>query len=245
MQMGDAFGRLLLDHLEGGPAWEIVERDDGLIMTGGPPEMYFRPFRRWPGMERRAMRWVRGRVLDVGCGAGRVGLHLEARGHQVVSIDVSPLAVDVARRRGVRDARVLSLAGVDERLGTFETIVLLGNNVGLLGGRQQAHRILTRLHRVTSPRGRIVAESFDWSRTCDPVHVRNHERNRRRGRMPGQNRLRIRHRLLATPWFDYLLVTPDELAGLAEGAGWRVARVEHDTDPSLALYVALLEKTVM
>jgi SAM-dependent methyltransferase len=242
VEIGDAFGRLLLDHFEGRRAHEIVERDDGLIMTGGPPTAYLAPFRKWPGMERRAMRLARGRVLDVGCGAGRVALHLQARGQQVVAIDVSPAAVDVARRRGVRDARVLALADVDERLGRFDTVILYGNNVGLLGSRRSAIRILRRLHRLTSERGRILAESFDWSRTDDPVHLANHERNRRRDRMPGQNRIRIRHELLATRWFDYLLTTPDELADLAKTAGWELTRTLHEPDPAVSLYVAILEK---
>ncbi len=76
------------------------------------------PFRRWQPVERRAMRFVRGRVLDLGCGAGRVCLHLQERGLDVVGIDTSPGAIEACRRRGVRDARLLALAEVDARLGS-------------------------------------------------------------------------------------------------------------------------------
>ena len=65
---------MLLALLEGRGAQEIMERDDGFIYAGDPSD-YFAPFRRWPPVERRVMRYVRGRVLDVGCGAGRVALH--------------------------------------------------------------------------------------------------------------------------------------------------------------------------
>jgi SAM-dependent methyltransferase len=242
VEIGDAFGQLLLDYLEGRRPYEIVERDDGLVMTGGPPDAYFAPFRRWFAMERRPMRLARGRVLDVGCGAGRVALHLQGRRQEVVAIDVSPGAVEVSRRRGVRDARVLALADVDESLGRFDTVILYGNNFGLLGGRRSARRILRALHRVTSERGRILAQSMDWSKTDDPAHLANHERNRRRGRMPGQNRLRLRHGLLATPWFDYLLATPPEMAELAEAGDWELTRTFHEPGGSVNLYVGILEK---
>ena len=103
---------MILEYLETGEGIEIVERDDGFISpsTFGPVA-YFTPLRRWPKTERQAIRIARGRVLDVGCGAGRVGLHLQERGHDVVGIDLSPLAVEVSRRRGVRDARKLRPAG--------------------------------------------------------------------------------------------------------------------------------------
>ena len=101
----DAFGRLLRDLVAGREVVEVVERDDGCIFAGDP-SYYLAPLRSWWPQERRAMRFVRGRVLDLGCGAGRVGLHLQARGHDVVGIDVSPLAVQVAQERGLADARV-------------------------------------------------------------------------------------------------------------------------------------------
>src|SRR5690242_8898085 len=90
----DAYGQIYQALLEGREAQEIMERDDGLIYAGEPAD-YFAPYRHWPTAEKCAMRAVRGRVLDVGCGAGRVSLHLQARGHDVVAIDESPLAIEV------------------------------------------------------------------------------------------------------------------------------------------------------
>lgn len=235
----DAYGRLLLAALEGSPrVVEIVERDDGLIMPSVlGAGLYLAPFRRWPAHHRRAMRLVRGRVLDVGAGAGRVALHLQERGREVVSIDLSPGAVEVCRRRGVRDARVCAIEDVDESLGRFDTIVMLGN-FGLLANRTKAKRLLRRFHRLTSDRARIVAETRDVHDTTDPVHLAYQERNRRRGRMAGQIRIRVRHRLAKTPWFDYLMVARAELEELLEGTGWRVARTLDSDDT----YVAVIEK---
>jgi hypothetical protein len=128
---------------------------------------------------------------------------------------------------------------VDESLGRFETIVLLGNNLGLLASRAKAKRLLRRFHGLTSERGRIVAETRDIYETSDPDHLGYQERNRRRGRMSGQIRLRIRHGLAATPWFDYLMVSRAELDELAEGTGWKLGRTI-DSDDS---YIAVLEKS--
>jgi SAM-dependent methyltransferase len=138
----DAYGQLLLAALEGDEVVEIVERDDGFISASTMgPKLYVAPFRRWPSHHRRAMRYAKGRVLDVGAGAGRVSLHLQERGQDVVAIDNSPGAIAVCRRRGVREARVLAFDAIDESLGTFNTIVLFGNNFGLFGTPTKAKQI--------------------------------------------------------------------------------------------------------
>ena len=204
-RIGDALGMLLVEQLEVGGATEIEERDDGLIELL-PCEFYFWPFRRWAAHERQALRYVRGRVLDAGCGAGWVALHLQERAREIVAIDVSPGAVEVCRRRGVKDARLVDLASVTDSsdLGTFDTVVLFGNNFGMFENAKRAPMLLRRLRRVCTERGRILVGTLDPYDTDDPSHLAYHARNRQRGRMGGQVRLRIRHRDFATPWFDWL-----------------------------------------
>jgi SAM-dependent methyltransferase len=237
----DAYGRLILDSYEDRNGVEVVERDDGFVdATGFAPAAYFAPFRRWPKVERAALRLARGRVLDIGCGAGRVALELQERGHEVVGIDVSPLALEVACRRGVKDARELPVTGVGPSLGRFDTFVLFGNNFGLMGSRRRAPWLLRRLRSIAGESARILAESVNPYTTDDPGHLAYHERNRLRGRMAGQLRIRIRHGRYRTPWFDYLLVSPDEMAELANGTGWELARV---IDQGEHVYVGVLERS--
>jgi SAM-dependent methyltransferase len=226
----DAFGQMLLD----GTRPEIIERDDAFIDAA--QMSYFAPVARWPAVERRALRWVRGRVLDVGVGAGRVALELQRRGRTVVGIDVSPGAVEVARGRGVRDVRLLAFEEVDGTLGHFDTVVMFGNNFGLFGSPSKARRLLRRLRPLVD---RIVAASNDPYTTEDSAHLGYQDRNRRRGRMPGQLRLRVRHRDLIGPWFDYLIVSPDEMATILEGTEWRVHRLLQESGSGY--YVAVLE----
>jgi SAM-dependent methyltransferase len=227
--MADAFGQMLVDRADA----EIVERDDGfveIVRLG-----YFAPVRRWPAVERRALRFARGRVLDVGVGAGRVALELQARGREVVAIDVSPGAVQTARDRGVRDVRLLAFEDVKASLGPFDTLVMYGNNFGLFGSPAKARRLLRRLLPFVR---RIVASSNDPYGTEDPAHLAYHERNRGRGRLPGRLRLRNRYRDLVGPWFDYLIVSPEEMAEIVDGTGWKIRRVVRDEG---SYYVAVLE----
>lgn len=235
----DGYGQMLLAALEGRDAVEIVERDDGFIEANPGPRVYLAPFRRWHPLDRQAMRFVRGRALDVGCGGGRVCLHLQERGQEVVGIDISAGAVEVCRRRGVRDVRRCSIDDVDGSLGVFDTIVMLGNNFGLFASAAKAKRLLRRFHGLTSGRGRIVAATRDVYRTDDPAHLAYQERNRSRGRMSGQIRIRVRYRDQATPWFDYLMVSEEELRSLLDGTGWQLERVLESGDT----YIAIIDKT--
>ena len=235
---GDAFGLALLDQLEGRREVRVVvEREDGRVDTE-PVGWYFSEPRKWHASERKALRFVRGRVLDVGCGAGRVALELERRGHEVIGIDVSPLAIEVCRRRGVRDARLLRFTKVDSSLGRFDTIAMFGNNFGLFESVKRARWMLWRLRNLTGPDARIVAVSHDPYDTEAPEHLAYHERNRARGRMPGQIRVRVRYRNETGPWFDYLMVSPAEMEEIVEGTGWTLRRVVRDEN----FYAGIIER---
>jgi SAM-dependent methyltransferase len=238
-EQSDAYGEMLLAALDGRDAVEIVEREDGFLDASRfNATLYLAPFRGWPTHHRRAMRYARGRVLDVGCGGGRVALHLQEREQEVVAIDVSPGAIEACRRRGVRDPRLLSIDEIDGSLGLFDTIVMLGNNFGLFANARKAKRLLRRFSRLTTARGRIIAESRDVYQTDDPAHLRYQAQNQKRGRMPGQIRIRVRFRERATPWFDYLMVSKSELTELLDGTGWVIRR----TLEAEETYIAIIDK---
>ena len=237
----DAHGRAIFDCYQGVPATELVERDDGWIAASPGPSLYLAPFNKWPKHERAAMRYVRGRVLDAGCGAGRACLYLQQRGQRVVGIDNSALAVKTARLRGVHETRLMSVTRVNARLGTFDTVLMLGNNFGLMGNRKRARWLLRRFADITSVHGRIVATAVDPYDTQDRDHRQYHRRNRSRGRMGGQVRIRVRYGKYRTQWFDWLLVSRREMQQLLEGMCWKVERFIDSGGPG---YVAVLRKSV-
>jgi len=235
----DGYGRLIYDHHRGIPSAEVLERDDGWFGVSAGAPAYFAGFAQWPAHERQAIGYTRGRVLDVGCGAGRVALHLQARGHEVVALDLSPLAVKTCRLRGVSDVRILSVTQITRRLGEFDTIIMFGNNFGLFGSPRRARWLLRRFSSLTSPKARILAESRDPYQSRSAEHRRYHRLNRRRGYLPGQLRLRVHCGRACTPWFDYLLVSPSEMRAISMGTGWHVANVIRSVGP---VYVGVLEK---
>jgi SAM-dependent methyltransferase len=234
----DAYGQEIWNCYKGVSAYEIVEREDGLIDLGSALP-YFQQRDKWPIHEQEAIQHARGAILDVGCGAGRVALYLQEIGHRVLAIDNSPLAVKVTKLRGVKAARVLSIDGIQTLRGQFNSIVLYGNNFGLLGGLAKARRLLVAMHKITTHDAAIIAAAADPYRTRDPLHLAYQQRNRERGRMAGQIRLRIRYRQFRGNWFDYLFASPSEVRTIVEKTGWVVSEVVESQGPG---YVVILEK---
>jgi SAM-dependent methyltransferase len=235
----DAYGQEMWNCYKGRSDYEIVERDDGLIDPGSALP-YFYEHSHWAVHEREAIQHAHGTVLDIGCGAGRVPLYLQQRGHKVLAIDNSPLAIKVARLRGVKAARVLSIREIQTLRGPFDTIVLYGNNFGLFGGMTRTRRLLAAMRKITSPHATIIAAASDPYKTSDPVHLAYQQRNRERGRMPGQLRLRIRYRQFRGDWFDYLFASPAEVRGIVANTGWTVSAIVESQGSG---YVAILQKS--
>ena len=235
----DAFGHEIHDCWQGEGGHEIVERDDCFFSVSTGPALYFLEYDRWPRSEQEAIAYARGRVLDIGCGAGRHALYLQGQGMEVVGIDPSPLAVKVCKVRGGLQAHVLSIAQVSRRrLGMFDTIVTLGNNFCLVGNPERARWLLRRFLTMTTAEGRILAGTRDPYRTEVPEHLAYHARNRERGRPGGQARVRVRYKRYATPWIDFLMLSVQELKALLVGTGWAIIHVADDG----GAYVAVLGK---
>ena len=206
----DAYGQQLLAQFHRRtPTVEIIERDDLFVDTGSEAGLYFRDYKQWSPLERRAIKLAAGRILDIGCGAGRHSLYLQEKGFDVTGIDISPGAVKVCKLRGLKKALVRPITDVDKfKPNSFDTILMLGNNFGLFGSAKKAKLLLQKLYRITSPDAQIIAGTRNPFKTADPNHLHYHRRNKKRGRLSGQIRMRVRFAKTVGAWFDYLFVSP-------------------------------------
>ncbi|NMC44930.1 MAG: class I SAM-dependent methyltransferase [candidate division Zixibacteria bacterium] len=101
----DAYGREIYAYWKREKfVFEAVERDDDFIAFSHGPGSYFAEYRRWPRHQRQAIRLARGRVLDIGRGAGRCLPYLKQQGLDGVGIDISPRAIKVCRERGLTES---------------------------------------------------------------------------------------------------------------------------------------------
>ncbi len=224
MKPFDLFADALWDFYKTGKANLRVERDDG-YRGGEDIRWYFTRAAGFPAFEKRALKFARGKILDLGCGAGRHSLHLQARGLRVTGVDASPRIVELARARGVQDARVADACGKMPFVkNEFDTVILFGNNLGICGTLPRFRKMLRELHRITSPRGRIIATTRMPS-TTRAVHRSYLRQNLERGRALGQVRVRLVYRGRRGVYFDLLLLAPTDLMQLAARAGWELREV--------------------
>lgn len=237
----DAFGQLIWALHNGSEVFEVIERDDEYV-DAMKAEGYFSGYEEWPKIEQTAMRFVKGRVLDVGCGAGRHSLYLQGKGLDVTGIDVSPLAIKVCRLRGLRKAKLMNVESLRFKPNAFDTIIMMGNNFGLFGSFDKAKKLLGEFHRMTSEKAVIVADTRDPYKTDNPAHLVYHQRNRRKGRMGGQVRIRVRFRKYVGRWFDYLFVSKKEMKEILGGTGWELRQFIDSESEAEAHYVAVIRK---
>jgi trans-aconitate methyltransferase len=100
-----------------------------------------------------------GPVLDLGCGTGRVALHLAQRGHQVIAVDRDPELIEQLRERTdglpvethLADVREFKIAGqVPLALAPMQLLQMLPDRTARLA-------CLRRVREALAPRGRLAA----------------------------------------------------------------------------------------
>lgn len=232
----DCFGEAFLDYLEGRKVKLTIERDDGYRDEQGFDE-YFADYDGFPSCEKKALKHAKGRVLDMGVGAGRISLHLQRKGLEVVGLDLSDLAIEVSRRRGVRNLVKMSICDLKYDAGCFDTVIAFGNNFGLCGTPERVMDMMSRLREIVSDDGVFLAESINPVDTKRPEHLEYHRRNIARGRPPGQVTLRFLYKGAADDWFELLMVTPEEMQALCSRTGWCISKSYRCKVPPYVVYV--------
>lgn len=104
-----------------------------------------------------------GRILDAGCGAGRVTRAVADRGGDIVGLDINQAAIETARSAapGVEFVHA-SMTELPFPAGTFAQVWCLRFSFNALPTRQERLNTLRELWRVCAPGGTALVEAFNW-----------------------------------------------------------------------------------
>lgn len=160
--MQDILGKALLDYLGGNYTEDIITETNISEEDELPLPYFFRSFSEMPPIEQKALQMAKGRILDVGCGAGSHALYLQKKNIDVLGIDISPGAVEVAKQRGLKNVQQMSLLDISsESFDPFNTILLLMNGTGIFEKLEHVAHYLQHLKSLLAPNGQILIDSSD------------------------------------------------------------------------------------
>ncbi|WP_343695723.1 class I SAM-dependent methyltransferase [Flavobacterium sp.] len=158
--MKDLFGKAMYDFQTNNSPEDIITETSISEEDEMSVEYLFRSYNEMPKIEQKALQLARGKVLDVGCGAGSHSLSLQNdRNLDVTAIDISQKAIETCKLRGVENALVENI--LDFEGDKFDTILLLMNGTGIFGKLKNANTYLSKLKSLLNPDGQILIDSSD------------------------------------------------------------------------------------
>lgn len=155
----DPVGTAIREYMQGATEAEIVVESNLTVDDVIPVRYLFRSPEQMPELEQLALEQCRGRVLDVGAGAGCHSLALQERGLEVTALDISAGAVAAMQARGVRQVVQQDVFALEGE--SFDTLLLLMNGIGIAGDLEGLERMLEHLKKLLRPGGQVLLESSD------------------------------------------------------------------------------------
>ena len=156
--MNDCHGQAILDYYNG-------ERKEPLILHnsyGEPEEMPVEVFFREPidftDLENQGISECRGKILDIGAGAGAMSLLLQGLEFNVTAIENSPGCIETMKALGVQQV-------IDEDYtvhnGRYDTLFMSMNGIGIIGKLAQLGSFMQIAKKLLNPDGQVVLDSSD------------------------------------------------------------------------------------
>ena len=207
--MKDLHGKAILDYYKGNDEATLILHNSYGDPDEMPVEVFFREEEDLTTLEHLALIESKGRVLDLGAGAGAHALVLQSRGFEVFALENSPGCVDVMRRSGVRN---VLFEDFRKHQGQYDTVLILMNGMGLAGTLAQVEGFLQTCAKLLSPGGQILVDSSDIS------YLYEDGTPKPKGYF-GEVRYRYEFQETQGEWFDWLYVDQRMLAEKVSAVG--------------------------
>jgi SAM-dependent methyltransferase len=216
--MVDVLGQAIFDHYHKlKPATLWIHNQYG-PKEEMPVDTFFRDVDDMPDLELFAINECKGKVLDIGAGAGSHALFLQDRNVDVTAIDISPLAVQVMQGRGVKKAFEADIYTYHP--GKFDTLLLLMNGIGLAGDLDGLKKLLMHFKSLLNTDGQILFDTSDINYLYE-------------GKLPldkyyGEIAYQYQYKQLKTDWFKWLYIDKQTLTKTAAEVGFSVEVLVED-----------------
>ncbi|HEY5511687.1 MAG TPA: methyltransferase domain-containing protein [Prolixibacteraceae bacterium] len=215
----DPIGKAVQDYLHGITGDAILVRTDIAEDETLSPAYFFRTFEEMPLQEQEALKRCKGKILDVGAGAGAHSMWLNNNGLEVVAIDISPLSCETMKERGLKEVLCCDVYTLTDQ--KFDTILLLMNGAGVAQTLPGLAVLLNHLKNLLNAGGKILADSSDllylftdengesWVDIASDTYY-------------GEMEYQLSYKNVKGKKFPWLFVDPETLADYAEKAGFSV-----------------------
>lgn len=157
--MKDLFGKAILDYQTNDSPENLITETSISEEDEMEVAYLFRSFSDMPQLEQTALKMAKGKILDVGCGAGSHSLYLQEKNLEVTSIDISGNAIKACQLRGLKNAKVQDIMTFENE--KFDTILLLMNGAGMCGKLKKVTPFLLKLKSLLHENGQILLDSSD------------------------------------------------------------------------------------
>jgi len=207
----DVFGNALQDQFANGTTeilWLNNSYDEPEQM---PVDIFFRTEEEMPDIELEALDMCEGKVLDVGGGAGSHALILQERGFDIVALDISPVAVEIMKSRGIANAIEGDIFTYTAE--KFDTLLFLMNGIGLTGTLEGFKNFLNHAKSLLNEGGQLLFDSSDITYLYEDTEMPA-------DKYYGEVSYQYVYKNEKGEWFNWLYIDPILLKKIARETGW-------------------------
>ncbi len=157
--MPDPFESAFYDYLNGKEDAKVIVHCNKGETEEIAISYFFRDFNKMPEVEKKALSFCRGKILDIGAGSGVHSLYLQNEGFNITALDIKPGFVDVMKRRGIKNTVISDIFNFKE--GKFDTLLMLMNGIGFTKNLAGLKNFLLQAKTLLNDGGQLILDSSD------------------------------------------------------------------------------------
>ena len=210
--MKDLHGRAILDYYQGDESASLLIHNNYDTPEEMPVEVFFRNELDFTVLENLALIESKGKVLDIGAGAGALSLTLQSRGFDVYALENSSGCIEVMKQSGVKN---YIHQDYQQHRGSYNTVLILMNGLGLAGRLQRVPDFLKKCMSLLQSDGQLLIDSSD----IGYLYQKDIEKP---SGYHGEVRYQYEYKGEKGDWFDWVYVDQQTLTSIIHQLGHKV-----------------------